>query len=87
MNEHRRYLSLVNMGFQHDSVCHKYEFVDKVKGVHTQSVESFHNQLKLEIKKRKGIKTEKRSDFLKEFCFFYNNRDNFYLAIINLLKV
>ncbi|KCZ78685.1 hypothetical protein H311_00276, partial [Anncaliia algerae PRA109] len=43
-DEHRSYLSLVNKGFQHDSVCHKYEFVDKVKGVHTQSVESFHNQ-------------------------------------------
>ncbi|KCZ77429.1 hypothetical protein H311_01561, partial [Anncaliia algerae PRA109] len=86
-DEHRSYSSLNNIGFLHDSVCHKYEFVHKTNGVHTQFVESFHNQLKLEIKKRKGVQTNKRDIFLNEFCFYFNNRENFLEAVINLLKI
>ncbi|KCZ77497.1 hypothetical protein H311_01493 [Anncaliia algerae PRA109] len=85
--EHKSYSSLSQTGFLHKSICHKIEFIDKENGVNTQSVESFHNQLKLEIKKRKGVYTSKRKEFLKEFCFYYNNRDNFLEAILNLLKV
>ncbi|KCZ74747.1 hypothetical protein H311_04284, partial [Anncaliia algerae PRA109] len=61
--------------------------VDKKRKIHIQFVELSNSQLKIEIKKRRGIKTYKRSDFLKEFYFFYNNRDNLYHSILNLLKV
>ncbi|KCZ76572.1 hypothetical protein H311_02427 [Anncaliia algerae PRA109] len=52
-DEHKSYVSLANNGFIHQSLCHKFEFVDKQRGTHTQFVESFNNQLKIEIKKEK----------------------------------
>ncbi|KCZ76601.1 hypothetical protein H311_02396 [Anncaliia algerae PRA109] len=58
------------MGFHHNTVCHKYEFVNKINKVNTQAVEAFNNELKLMIKSKNGVKTKKRIDFLKEFCFF-----------------
>jgi transposase-like protein len=51
-NEHRAYRNLRNFNFNHETVCHKYWFVEE-SGVHTQAVESFNNSLKLEIKNEK----------------------------------
>lgn len=73
-DEHGAYVNLRNWEFVHETICHKYEFVNSVTGAHTQGIESFHNELKREIKKRKGIKTCDREVFLKEFCFYFNNR-------------
>ncbi|KCZ73838.1 hypothetical protein H311_05202, partial [Anncaliia algerae PRA109] len=72
-DEHKSYSNLNSFNFVHHSVCHKYEFINSLNGVNTQAVESFNNCLKLEIKKRKGIKTENREVFLKEFLFLFNN--------------
>ncbi|KCZ78392.1 hypothetical protein H311_00575 [Anncaliia algerae PRA109] len=58
------------MGFHHNTVCHKYEFVSKINKVNTQVVEAFNNELKLMIKSKNGVKTKNRIEFLKEFCFF-----------------
>jgi hypothetical protein len=55
--------------------------------VNTQAVESFNNALKLEIKRRKGIKTNDREKFLVEFCFYWNNRDEFAEAVFDLIKI
>ncbi|KCZ79109.1 hypothetical protein H312_03508, partial [Anncaliia algerae PRA339] len=85
-DEHKSYASLYKNGFIHNSVCHKYEFVNKDDGTNTQAVESFHNELKLLIKKRKGVKKSARSDFLKEFCFYFNNKRQYFSAILDLLK-
>lgn len=85
-DEHRSYSCLRNFGFIHDSVCHKFNFKTD-EGVNTQAVESFNNCLKYEIKRRKGIITEKRENFLKEFCFYWNNKRNFLDSILNLIKV
>ena len=41
------------MGFVHDTVCHKYTFINPETGANTQAVESFNNSLKLDIKKEK----------------------------------
>jgi transposase-like protein len=63
-DEHRSYIGLAREGYVHGTVCHKYNFVERATGVHTQHVESFNNALKLEIKTRKGVKTELRQAFL-----------------------
>lgn len=59
-DEHGSYRNLRLFSYLHGTVCHKYEFVNRINGVNTQGIESFHNELKLEIKRRKGIKTELR---------------------------
>ncbi|KCZ80130.1 hypothetical protein H312_02462, partial [Anncaliia algerae PRA339] len=66
-DEHKGYFKLGKFGFLHKSVCNKYNFVNPINGVHTQHVESFHNEMKLEIKRRKDIKTEVRQEFLDNF--------------------
>lgn len=86
-DEHGAYCKLKDYFLEHSTVCHKYEFVNSNDGTHTQSIESFHNELKLEIKRRKGVKSNERRTFLREFCFYFNNRNNFFTSIINLIKI
>jgi transposase-like protein len=69
-DEHPSYRGLGSLGFTHKTVCHKYEFVNAETGVNTQAISSFNNKVKLEIKRRKGILTSKREEFLREFVFF-----------------
>lgn len=85
-DEHKAYCNLSKHGYIHRTVCHKYQFVTQ-EGINTQSVESFNNELKLEIKRRKGIRTSLRGIFLKEFCFKFNNRSNLLAAVFNLIKL
>lgn len=86
-DEHRSYTNLRNYGFIHGSVTHKYNFVDSLSGINTQAVESFHNELKIWIKKRKGVRTIERAKFLKEFCFYFNHRNTYFESILNLIKI
>ncbi|KAG0439484.1 hypothetical protein DMUE_2403, partial [Dictyocoela muelleri] len=86
-DEHRSYSRLNKNSYEHKTVCHKYNFVDKITGAHTQSVESFNGQIKNEIKKQKGVLTAYRPNFLKDFCLFYNNRENYQYIIFDLIKV
>jgi transposase-like protein len=85
-DEHRSYGRLNEFSYTHESVCHKYEFVNYETGVNTQAVESFNNCLKLEIKKLKGVEVEKRDLFLKEVCFLFNNKGNVFDAVCGLIK-
>lgn len=86
-DEHKSYKALSRVGFVHSSVCHKFCFVDRETGIHTQHVESFNNALKFEIKIQKGVKTEKRGDFLTEFIWKWNNKENLFDAVLNLIKL
>ncbi|KAG0418154.1 hypothetical protein DMUE_6406 [Dictyocoela muelleri] len=86
-DEHGAYRNLNSHGFTHGTVCHKYNFVDRITGIHTQAIESFNNCLKVEIKNRKGVKTNDRDEFLKEFCYLFNNRNRLIDAIFDILKV
>lgn len=86
-DEHRSYSCLSQLNYLHSTVCHKYEFINHSNGTNTQAVESFHNEMKIFIKKRKGIKTGSRDIFLNEFCFYWNNKNNHFQAIIDLLKL
>ncbi|KCZ80089.1 hypothetical protein H312_02514, partial [Anncaliia algerae PRA339] len=54
-DEHKSYSPLTSKGFLHSTVCHKYNFVDKETGTHTQVVESFNNCIKIAIKKEKKL--------------------------------
>ncbi|KCZ75610.1 hypothetical protein H311_03410 [Anncaliia algerae PRA109] len=78
-DEHKYYSNLNSFNFVPCLVCYKYELINSLNGVNTQAIESFNNCLKLEIKKRKGIKTENREVFLKEFLF--NNRHDLLFAL------
>lgn len=66
-DEHASYKDLIKLGYEHYTVCHKYNFVNPINGIHTQYVESFNSKLKYEIKARKGIKSSLRAQFLTEF--------------------
>ena len=57
-DEHRAYINLSNYNYEHQTVCHKYQFVNSTNRVNTQAVESFNNELKLAIKKKKGCVNE-----------------------------
>ncbi|KCZ78321.1 hypothetical protein H311_00648 [Anncaliia algerae PRA109] len=86
-DEHRSYSNLRNYNFTHGTVCYKFEFVNNLNEVNTQAVESFNNCLKLVINNRKGILTNNREIFLKEFLFLFNNKGNLLEAVLNLIKV
>ncbi|KCZ79479.1 hypothetical protein H312_03138, partial [Anncaliia algerae PRA339] len=66
-DEQKTYSCLSRNGFIHDSVYHKYDLINRERGVNTQAVESFYNELKLRIKKQKGVKTEKDLNSEKNF--------------------
>ncbi|KAG0437724.1 hypothetical protein DMUE_3528 [Dictyocoela muelleri] len=86
-DENRAYNNLKDFFNDHGTVCHKYSFINYDNGVNTQAVECFNNLLKKEIKSRMGVKTEKRSDFLKEVCYYYNNKNDFMNKVLNLIKI
>lgn len=57
IDEHRTYFQLKKYEIYHQTICHKFNFIEAITLVHTQNIESFNNYLKYEIKNRKGIKT------------------------------
>ncbi|KCZ74196.1 hypothetical protein H311_04840, partial [Anncaliia algerae PRA109] len=73
--------------FVYHTVCHKHNFVDKLTQVHTQAIECFNNELKYEIKRRKGVKNNLRKNFLIEFIWFFNHRNDTFNSLLRLIKV
>ena len=86
-DEHGAYRSLSSLFEDHKTVCHKYEFVNILDGVHTQAIESFHSEMKREIRARKDVKADQRPEFLKKFCFYWNNRSCFFEACLKVIKL
>ena len=66
-DEWKTYRSLAdNDAYYYATVCHKYNFVDPISGVHTQHVESYNNRLKREIGARKRFKhNTKRKTYIR----------------------
>ncbi|KCZ75216.1 hypothetical protein H311_03810, partial [Anncaliia algerae PRA109] len=42
-DKHQSYQKLTILGFNHDTVYHKFYFIDKISGANTQGIESFNN--------------------------------------------
>jgi hypothetical protein len=72
--------------YNHQSVCHKYRFVEYTTGVHTQNVESYNNKLKLGIKKMKGLADKGRLSYLDEFMFLDLFKKESFLKFFLCLK-
>ena len=86
-DEHKTYRLLIEKGYIHDTVCHKYNFMDPITGVHTQHVESYNNRIKLEIKKRKGIKSGQHEYSLMEIVWQLNYCNSDFENIFTLIKI
>lgn len=87
-DEGRSYFPLgMNSDYNHQSVVHKYNFVNPETGVHTQHVESFNNKMKRKIKDRLGIDADKREEFINEFLFFDWFKEDCFNQILLLLKL
>ncbi|KAG0441462.1 hypothetical protein DMUE_1039 [Dictyocoela muelleri] len=86
-DEHGAYCNLNRYSYIHKTVCRKYNFVDRETGVHTQAIESFHNELKRKIKCEKNLKSTHRADFLRDFCCCFNNREDFLKKVLKLIEV
>lgn len=75
--EHKSYAKLGVLFSEHATVCHNYQFIGNVTVFNIQAVESFNNEMKLDIKRRKGVKH-------KTYIFFssiliYSNNMHYYL--------
>lgn len=75
------------LGFSHQMVNHRYNFVDPVTGVHTQNVESYWSKQKLRIKKMMGVEKEKLPLYLNEWMWRDNYLHDNWENLINLLKI
>lgn len=76
-----------NMEYEHQTLTHKYNFVDPSTGVHTQNVESFNNKLKLIIKKNKGCGEDKRKDLIDLFLFCDYFKERAFEKFIEIIKI
>ena len=85
-DEWKSYSSLNELNiYQHQTVCHKYCFVDRNTGTH-QNVESYNNKLKLAIKKMKGLILEQRKFFYMSLCTGKHHADDKFTSIIKLFE-
>jgi len=84
-DDFKSYLGLSGLNeYSHMSVCHKYNFVDPVTGVHTQNVESFNNKIKRKIKSMNGLDDNSCKMFLQEFMFLDLFKENSYDELIKI---
>ena len=86
-DEWKSYSSLNELNiYQHQTVCHKYCFVDRNTGTHTQNVKSYNNKLRLAIKKTKGLNLEQRKVFLQEFLYREHHSNDKFTSLIKLFE-
>lgn len=65
----RSYNGLQNAGFTHQSVNHRYNFVDPDTGAHTQNAERMWRTVKWRNKKQSGTKREALESYMEEFMW------------------
>jgi hypothetical protein len=82
-DEWMAYSNVSTLGYEHGTVCHKYNFVAPLSGVHTQHVESYWNRQKLRVKRMKGLCKNIMEEVLNEFMFFDWFCDSVFDALID----
>lgn len=75
-----------NLGFAHQQVNHRYNFVDPTTGGHTQHIESYWCRLKSRIKMMKGVVKEELPFVVGEFVWKDNKRKSAFTHLIGLLR-
>ena len=74
-----------NLGFDHEAVCHKDNFVDPLSGVHTQAIESYWNKHKMHLKQRRGTLPYYFNHHLAEFMFRERHPGQMLSALFSLI--
>lgn len=83
-DEWAAYASLSNHHYVHNTVCHKYNFVNPETGTHTQHVESYWNRQKLRIKKAKGLIASAMPAVIEEYMFFDLMHPDIFVELLKL---
>ena len=73
--------------YQHQSVIHKYEFVNYETGTHTRHIESLNNRLKKVLKEMHGCQMDKRENFILKFVWRNNEKEPCSIRTINSIKL
>ena len=74
-----------NLGFDHETVCHKDNFVDPLTGDHTQAIESYWNKHKMLLKLRRGTRQYCLKHHLAEFMFRERHPGQMLSALFSLI--
>ena len=85
-DEWRSYNNIENNNFEHQTVNHKFNFVNPIDGCNTQSVESLWNKLKRRIKKLMGVDYSLLNSYLKEWMWKDNIAKNDFNEFLELIK-
>jgi len=81
------YRGLVYNGYIHHQVDHKKQEYSNKKGTHINTIESFWSFAKRRLLKFNGIRSKDFYLYLKECEFRFNERDNLYQKLINILRL
>jgi hypothetical protein len=63
-----------------------YGAVDPISGVHTQAIESAWNRIKYRFKQLKGVRKEHIKEYLDEFMWNSQNKQDILLNRISILQ-
>ena len=82
----RAYHRLPRHGYDHQIVVHKYNFVDPITGVHTNSIEGFWGNAKNPFKAKHGVLAHQLNAHLDETMFRWNKKgENMFEVMMELI--
>ena len=84
-DEWRSY-STISRTFVHQTVNHRFNFVNPETGAHTQNVESLWNRLKRRLKKLMGVSRGNLQTYLNKWMFIDNYSQNNLEVLLEVLK-
>jgi len=76
----------LSQGFFHLTVCHKYNFVNPITGVHTQRIESLWAACKRWLRIHEYRCSRRREQYVQEWCWRYNHGSDPYEIMRALLS-
>jgi len=75
-----------SLRYDYGAVDHSRHFVDPISGVHTQAIESAWNRIKYRFKQLKGVRREHLKEYLDEFMWKSQNKQDILLNTISILQ-